>query len=146
MKRDFIIIVGSIIRQPVSYTHLDVYKRQVDLFLTEQEYDQSGQQRHQYNCTDQIVFASKRSGEGIQGGCYHTESCLLYTSGEVVASMPVLDDLPDGYQVAVENSAIVYDDGEGTVSTIVCNWFGAGNAGLSDLFSKRGGWGYLLSV
>ena len=34
--------------------------------------------------------------------------------------------------MAVENSAIVYDDGEGTVSTIVCNWFGAGNAGLAD--------------
>ena len=51
-------------------------------------------------------------------------------TGEVVASMPVLDDLPEGYQVAVENAAIVYDDGEGTVSTIVCNWFGAGNAGL----------------
>ena len=40
-------------------------------------------------------------------------------TGEVVASMPVLDDLPDGYQVAVENSAIVYDDGEGT---IVAEW------------------------
>lgn len=53
-------------------------------------------------------------------------------TGEVVASCPVLDDLPEGYQVAVENSAIVYDDGEGTVSTIVCNWFGAGNAGLAD--------------
>ena len=53
-------------------------------------------------------------------------------TGEVVASTPVLDDLPEGYQVAVENSAIVYDDGEGTVSTIVCNWFGAGNAGLAD--------------
>ena len=48
------------------------------------------------------------------------------------AALPVLYDLPDGYQVAVENSAIVYDDGEGTVSTIVCNWFGAGNAGLAD--------------
>ena len=53
-------------------------------------------------------------------------------TGEVVASCPVLDDLPEGYQVAVENSAIVYDDGEGVVSTIVCNWFGAGSAGLSD--------------
>ena len=52
--------------------------------------------------------------------------------GEIVASLPVLDDLPEGYQVAVENSAIVYDDSEGTVSTIVCNWFGAGNAGLAD--------------
>ena len=53
-------------------------------------------------------------------------------TGEIVAMHPVLDDLPEGYQVAVENSAIVYDDGEGTVSTIVCNWFGAGNAGLAD--------------
>ena len=54
------------------------------------------------------------------------------TPYESVASLPVLDDLPGGYQVAVENSAIVYDDSEGTVSTIVCNWFGAGNAGLAD--------------
>ena len=53
-------------------------------------------------------------------------------TGKIVASLPVLDDLPEGYQVAVENSAIVYDDSEGTVSTIVCNWFGAGNAGLAD--------------
>ena len=49
----------------------------VDLFLTEQEYDQCRQQRHQYTCTDQIVFASKRSGESIQGGCNHTESPLV---------------------------------------------------------------------
>ena len=53
-------------------------------------------------------------------------------TGKIVASLPVLDDLPEGYQVAVENSAIVYDDSEGTVSTIVCNWFGAGSAGLAD--------------
>lgn len=53
-------------------------------------------------------------------------------TGEIAASLPVLDELPEGYQVAVENSAIVYDDSEGTVSTIVCNWFGAGNAGLAD--------------
>ena len=53
-------------------------------------------------------------------------------TGEIVASLPVLDELPEGYQVAVENSAIVYDDSNGTVSTIVCNWFGAGNAALAD--------------
>ena len=53
-------------------------------------------------------------------------------TGEIVSSLPVLDNLPDGYQVSVENSAIVYDNHEGTVSTIVCNWFGAGNAALSD--------------
>ena len=35
-------------------------------------------------------------------------------------------------QVSVENSAMVYDNGEGTVSTIVCNWFGAGSAKLAD--------------
>ena len=53
-------------------------------------------------------------------------------TGEQVASMPVIDELPKGTQVSVENSAIVYDDGEGTVSTIVCNWFGAGSAKLGE--------------
>ena len=92
----------------------------------------------------------KTTGGGLAwgGGCSPTltPDLVLFTdnqetvnllaldmkTGEVVASLPVLDDLPEGYQVAVENSAIVYDDGEGTVSTIMCNWFGAGNAGLAD--------------
>lgn len=52
-------------------------------------------------------------------------------TGEVVASHPVLKDLSEEQQVSVENSAIVYDNGEGTVSTIVCNWFGAGSANLA---------------
>ena len=51
-------------------------------------------------------------------------------TGEVVASLPEIDELPEGSQVSVENSAIVYDNGAGTVSTIVCNWFGAGSANL----------------
>ena len=51
-------------------------------------------------------------------------------TGEVVASLPVIDELPEGSQVSVENSAIVYDNGAGTVSTIVWNWFGAGSANL----------------
>ena len=51
-------------------------------------------------------------------------------TGETVASLPVIDELPKDSQVSVENSAIVYDNGEGTVSTIVCNWFGAGSAAL----------------
>lgn len=51
-------------------------------------------------------------------------------TGEKVASLPVIDELPEGTQVSVENSAIVYDNGAGTVSTIVCNWFGAGSADL----------------
>ena len=53
-------------------------------------------------------------------------------TGEQVARMPVIDELPESTQVSVENSAIVYDDGEGTVSTIVCNWFGAGSAKLGE--------------
>lgn len=51
-------------------------------------------------------------------------------TGETVASLPVIDEVPEDSQVSVENSAIVYDNGEGTVSTIVCNWFGAGSAAL----------------
>ena len=108
-------------------------------------------------CTPYKSAGAKVSGEGDKttggglawgGGCSPTltPNLVLFTdnqdpvnllvldmkTGKVVASTPVLDDLPEGYQVAVENSAIVYDDGEGTVSTIVCNWFGAGNAGLAD--------------
>ena len=51
-------------------------------------------------------------------------------TGETVASLPVIDELPEDTQISVENSAIVYDNGEGTVSTIVCNWFGAGSTDL----------------
>lgn len=51
-------------------------------------------------------------------------------TGETVASLPVIDELPEDTQISVENSAIVYDNGEGTVSTVVCNWFGAGSADL----------------
>ena len=108
-------------------------------------------------CTPYESVGAKVSGEGDKttggglawgGGCSPTltPNLVLFTdnqdpvnllaldmkTGKVVASCPVLANLPEGYQVAVENSAIVYDDGEGTVSTIVCNWFGAGNAGLAD--------------
>ena len=108
-------------------------------------------------CTPYESAGAKVSGEGDKttggglawgGGCSPTltPNLVLFTdnqdtvnllaldmkTGEVVARHPVLDDLPEGYQVAVENSAIVYDNGEGTVSTIVCNWFGAGSAGLAD--------------
>ena len=108
-------------------------------------------------CTPYESVGAKVSGEGDKttggglawgGGCSPslTPDLVMFTdnadpvkllaldmkTGEIVASLPVLDDLPEGYQVAVENSAIVYDDSEGTVSTIVCNWFGAGSAGLAD--------------
>ena len=108
-------------------------------------------------CTPYESVGAKVSGKGDKttggglawgGGCSPslTPELVMFTdnadpvkllaldmkTGKIVTSMPVLDDLPEGYQVAVENSAIVYDDSEGTVSTIVCNWFGAGNAGLAD--------------
>ena len=56
---------------------------------------------------------------------------LSMETGEVVASAPVIDELPADMPVAVENSAIVYDHGEGHVSTVVCNWFGAGSPNLA---------------
>ena len=87
-------------------------------------------------CTPYESAGAKVSGEGDKttggglawgGGCSPTltPNLVLFTdnqdivnllaldmkTGEVVASAPVLDDLPEGYQVAVENSAIVYDDG-----------------------------------
>ena len=86
---------------------------------------------------------SETTGGGLAwgGGCSPslTKDLVMFTdnqdpvnliavdmkTGEQVASAPVIDELPEGTQVSVENSAIVYDDGEGTVSTIVCNWFGA---------------------
>ena len=108
-------------------------------------------------CTPYESVGAKVSGENDKttgggltwgGGCSPslTPNLVMFTdnadpvkllaldmkTGEIAASMPVLDDLPEGYQVAVDNSAIVYDDSEGTVSTIVCNWFGAGSAGLAD--------------
>ena len=53
-------------------------------------------------------------------------------TGEVVAETPVLDELPDGTPVAVENSILVYSGDASRTSVLVCNWFGAGNAGLAD--------------
>lgn len=57
---------------------------------------------------------------------------LSSETGEVVASVPVLDQLEENTPAAVENSILVYSGGDDRVSVIVCNWFGAGNAGLSD--------------
>ena len=108
-------------------------------------------------CTPYESVGAKDSKEGDEttggglawgGGCSPslTSKLVMFTdnqdpvnliavdmkTGEQVASMPVIDELPEGTQVSVENSAIVYDDGEGTVSTIVCNWFGAGSAKLGE--------------
>ena len=108
-------------------------------------------------CTPYESVGAKDSKEGDEttggglawgGGCSPslTSKLVMFTdnqdpvnllaldmkTGEVVASMPVIDELPENMQVSVENSAMVYDNGEGTVSTIVCNWFGAGSAKLAD--------------
>ena len=108
-------------------------------------------------CTPYESVGAKDSKEGDEttggglawgGGCSPslTSKLVMFTdnqdpvnllaldmkTGEIVASMPVIDELPENMQVSVENSAMVYDNGEGTVSTIVCNWFGAGSAKLAD--------------
>lgn len=57
---------------------------------------------------------------------------LSCETGEIVARIPVLDALGEDVPVSVENSILVYDGGEGTVSVVVANWYGAGNAGLAD--------------
>ena len=53
-------------------------------------------------------------------------------TGEVVATVPVLDQLGEEVPVSVENSILVYSGSEERTSVLVCNWFGAGNAGLSE--------------
>ncbi len=58
---------------------------------------------------------------------------LSSKTGEIVAQSPVLDGLDAGVPVAVENSILVYSSGDGNAVVLVCNWFGAGNAGLSAL-------------
>ncbi|WP_297210068.1 hypothetical protein [uncultured Flavonifractor sp.] len=57
---------------------------------------------------------------------------LSSRTGEIVAQIPVLDQLGEDVPVSVENSILVYDPGDGSASVIVCNWFGAGNSGLAD--------------
>ncbi len=53
-------------------------------------------------------------------------------TGEVVATVPVLEKLGEDVPVSVENSILVYAGSEERTSVLVCNWFGAGNAGLSE--------------
>lgn len=53
-------------------------------------------------------------------------------TGETVAQTPVLDELDEDIPVSVENSIIVYSAGDGNVTALICNWFGAGNSGLAD--------------
>ncbi len=96
-----------------------------------------------------------REGSGCTGGGLSwgsgtsptlTEDLVLFTdnldpinllalsseTGEIVAQLPVLEELGEDVPVSVENSILVYDGGEGVVSVVVANWFGAGSAGLAD--------------
>lgn len=51
-------------------------------------------------------------------------------TGRLVASAPVLENLAE--PVSVENSIIVYSADESRASAVMCNWFGAGSAGLAN--------------
>lgn len=55
---------------------------------------------------------------------------LSAKSGAEVAKTPVLDNLPEGTPVSVENSILVYSGDESRTSVLVCNWYGAGNPKL----------------
>ena len=102
---------------------------------------------------ESVGAKESKEGDSTTGGCLAwgsgcspslTKDLVMFTdnqnpvnllaldmkTGETMATMPVIDELPEDVQVSVENSAIVYDNGSGTVSTIVCNWFGAGSANL----------------
>lgn len=50
-------------------------------------------------------------------------------TGKAVARQPVFESIKD-ITISVENSIIVYSAGTDCVSALVCNWYGAGNAGL----------------
>ena len=102
---------------------------------------------------ESVGAKESKEGDSTTGGCLAwgsgcspslTKDLVMFTdnqnpvnllaldmkTGETMATMPVIDELPEDVQVSVENSAIVYDNGSGTVSTVVCNWFGAGSANL----------------
>ncbi len=100
--------------------------------------------------TNDAVAGSEYTGGGLAYGSGTTptltKDLVLFTDnldpvnliairaadGEVVASVPVLDTLGEDIPVSVENSILVYSGDGVRTSVIICNWFGAGNAALSD--------------
>lgn len=50
-------------------------------------------------------------------------------TGKIAAQQPVFERLKN-ITVSVENSIIVYSHSADSVSALICNWYGAGNAGL----------------
>lgn len=57
--------------------------------------------------------------------------------GKCVEPVPVFDDLPEGTQVSVENSILVYSGDASRVSVVICNWFGAGNPELASIDNPK---------
>ncbi len=105
---------------------------------------------YESNGTNDAVDGSDYTGGGLAYGSGTTptltKDLVLFTdncdpinliavkaeSGNVVAQISVLDTLGEDVPISVENSILVYSGDESVTSVIVCNWFGAGNAGLSD--------------
>lgn len=105
---------------------------------------------YESNGTNDAVEGSQYTGGGLAygGGSTPTltKDLVLFTdnldpvnliaieaaTGKTVAKVPVLDGLGKDVPVSVENSILVYSGSAERASVIVCNWFGAGNAGLSD--------------
>lgn len=105
---------------------------------------------HESNGANDVVEGSSYEGGGLSYGSGTTPTLtnelVLFTdnldpvnlyaasieTGEMVATIPVLDDLGEDAPVSVENSILVYDSRQGTTSVVLANWFGAGNAGLAN--------------
>ncbi len=58
--------------------------------------------------------------------------CVELETGELIDTLPVIDELPEDMPVSVDNAAIAYEQEDGDVSVVLCNWFGASNPGLAD--------------
>ena len=72
-------------REPVSYTHLDVYKRQVLYLALEDDYRRLQERLYRMfgvDGTDTLHFATcaKQLGAGLYEQLARFVSCLLYTS------------------------------------------------------------------
>ncbi len=71
-----------------------------------------------------VFFADKMS--------ISTLYCIELSTGKIVDTLPVLDNLPNNAPVSIDNAAIAYENNSGDVGIILCNWYGASNPSLSD--------------
>ncbi len=58
--------------------------------------------------------------------------CVELATGKLIDTMPVIDELPENMPVSIDNAAISYEQENGDISVVLCNWFGASNPGLAD--------------